>query len=244
MGYAGAAVLLVLFLARPSLAVIRDSWLPRDPRRRTAAILFYAPILLPILPALATRVSLLSLWNTPALNLLPVILLASPGVLLTREAVVKLAAGVSVFTVAVVLASPLVAGAILGRGVENYAAYGRQLAALAGREWQATTDRPLTIVAGLFKIVNTVAFYLPARPTTFADFSRYLSPDVDEARIAREGVVIICPAKDTFCMQHLEELASRGPAGRRTDVELRRHWLWLEGPAERFVIATVPGAHP
>ena len=85
---------------------------------------------------------------------------------------------------------------------------------------------------------------MPGRPTTFADFSRYLSPDVDEARIAREGVVIICPTNDAFCLPHLEELAARGPVARRTEVELRQRWLWLEGPAEHFVISTVPGAGP
>ena len=241
IGYASAAVILGLYLTRPSLKTIRDAFLPGDPVRRTTAILFYAPILLPIIPALATRVRLLSIWNTPALNLLPVMLLACPHVALGRRAVGKLAAGVTVFTLGVVLVSPIIAGVILERGVENYAAYGRQLAAAAEREWKATTDRPLKVVAGLFKIVNTAAFYMPARPTTFADFSRYLSPDVDEARIAREGAVVICPANDAFCMRHLEELAARRPEGRRTEVQLRRRWLWLEGPAERFVIATVPG---
>jgi 4-amino-4-deoxy-L-arabinose transferase-like glycosyltransferase len=242
VGYGGGAILLVLLLAKPPLRAIRDICLPGDPMRRTAAILFYAPILLPIIPALASRVRLLSLWNTPALNLLPVMLLASPCVVLARNAIVRLAAGVTAFTLGVVLVSPIIAGVILERGVENYAAYGRQLAARAEREWNATTDRPLKIVGGLFKIVNTAAFYMPTRPTTFADFSRYLSPNVDEALIAREGMVIICPAKDAFCMQHLEAIAARGPAGRRTEVTLRRRWLWLEGAAERFVIATVPGA--
>src|SRR5262249_47236389 len=103
IGYGGAALLLGFVLTRPSRTAIRDCWLPSNPMRRIAAILFYAPILLPIIPALAARVSLLSLWNTPALNLLPVMLLASPLVTLMRDAVIRLAVGVSIFTFGVVL---------------------------------------------------------------------------------------------------------------------------------------------
>ena len=51
--------------------------MPRD-ERRIAAILFWAPLLLPVVPALIKNINLLSLWNTPALNLLPVMLLGSP----------------------------------------------------------------------------------------------------------------------------------------------------------------------
>ena len=59
---------------RPSRAAIADSWFPRD-ERRGAAILFWTPLLLPFVPALIKGISLLSLWNTPALNLLPVMTL-------------------------------------------------------------------------------------------------------------------------------------------------------------------------
>ena len=76
-GYAAIAILLVLFFVRPSPAALADGALPRD-ERRSAAILFWTPLLLPLVAALITGASLLSLWNTQALNLLPVILLGSP----------------------------------------------------------------------------------------------------------------------------------------------------------------------
>ena len=244
IGYGSAALLVGFLLARPSRAAIRDSWWPGDPARRVAAVLFYLPILLPIIPALATRVSLLSLWNTPALNLLPVMMLASPLVMFTREAAIRLAVGVSIFTLGVVAVSPIIAAVILKRGVENYAAYGRQLAEVAEREWRAASDRPLKIVAGPFTIVNTAAFYMREEPTTYADFSRYLSPEVDEARIARDGAVVVCPTSDAWCMRNFDMMVARAPGGRRVELSLSRRWLWLDGPAERFVIATLPAARP
>src|SRR5262245_17443271 len=220
IGYGGAALLVGALLTRPSRAAIRDSWLPSDPARRVAAVMFYLPILLPIIPALATRVSLLSLWNTPALNLLPVMMLASPLVVFTRDAAIKLAVGVTIFTLGVVAVSPIVAAVILKRGVENYAAYGRQLAEAAEHEWRATSERPLKIVAGPFTIVNTAAFYVRDNPTTYADFSRYLSPDVDEERIAREGAVVVCPVSDAWCMRNFETMVARAPGGRRVELSL------------------------
>ena len=72
-------------------AALADGLLPRD-ERRIAAILFWTPLLLPVVPALIKNISLLSLWNTPALNLLPVMLLGSPLVVVPRVAVLRIAA--------------------------------------------------------------------------------------------------------------------------------------------------------
>jgi len=240
IGYSGVALLLVLVLAWPSLPAIGDSWLPRDRDRRTAAVLFYAPIGLPILAAAATKTSLLSLWNTPALGLLPVMMLASPLVVLTRAALVRMSAIATAISAIALLASPLIAGAILKHGTENYAAYGRLVAAAMEREWRQTTSAPLKIVAGPFVLVSTASFYVPDRPTTYADFSRYLSPWVDDARIARDGAAIVCPADDHHCLDLMNDIVVKGSPGRRTDVTLRRRWLFLDNVPAHFVIATVP----
>jgi hypothetical protein len=244
LGYAGTALLVVLALARPSLAAIRDAWLPRDPDRRTVAVLFWTPILLPVAIAIPTHVNLLSLWNTPALNLLPVIALASPLVVLTRAALTRLAAGVIAFTLVAVLVSPIVAAVILKHGVENHAAYARAVAAAADREWRATSDRPLKLLAGPFTLISTASFYLADRPSTFTDFFPHFSPWVSDARIAREGIVIMCPVNDDYCRGKLEEMVAARPRGRRTEVTVARHWLGLEGPPARFVIVTIPPAEP
>ena len=55
IGYASLSVILVAILVHPSLAAVRDSWFPREPARRSATILFWTPLLLPIPVALATR---------------------------------------------------------------------------------------------------------------------------------------------------------------------------------------------
>ena len=248
IGYVAPALIAVALMAHPSGPAVRDSWLPRDPARRTPTVLFWTPILLPVAVALAARINLLSLWSAPAFSLLPVMLLASPLVQLSRIAVLRLAAIVTLVTLLALLASPFVALAILKNGVENDAAYAKLAATAIESEWRATTPAPLRLVAGRFALADAAAFYLSDRPSTYADFgsefytaaSPDLSPWVNPERIAREGIAIVCGADDKQCLGDQARLAAAGPAGRRTETTLTRHWLGLAGAPQRFVIVTVP----
>ena len=236
--YAVGAIALVLVFARPSARALADGFFPRD-ARRSAATLFWTPLALPAVPAFVKNIVLLSLWNAPSLNLLPVMLLGSPRLALPRAALQRLAGVAVAFTLLAVAASPVIAYVILKRGVENDAAYARLVMQAAEREWRAVTDRPLKIVAGPFVLVSSAAFYGSDKPSTFADFSPYLSPWVDDARIAREGMVVMVATDNPwfdFTLKHIDAL----PAARRSEVTLARHWLWFEGAPKRFVIATVP----
>jgi 4-amino-4-deoxy-L-arabinose transferase-like glycosyltransferase len=236
--YAGAALLLVLVFVKPTRGAIADSWFPRDDRRN-AAVLFWTPLLLPFVPATIKGISLLSLWNTQALNLLPVMALASPRVVVPRVAVQRIAAVVTAVTLLIVLASPFVAFAILKLGVENDAAYARLVMQATEREWRQVTGKPLRLIAGPFVLVSTAAFYGTARPSTFADFSPYLSPWADDARIAREGIAVMV-ATDSPWFAVATKYIAAAPVARRTEVTLTRRWLGFESAAKTFVIAIVP----
>jgi 4-amino-4-deoxy-L-arabinose transferase-like glycosyltransferase len=240
VGYAALSLVLVAILVHPSLKAVRDSWITRDPQRRSLMILFWIPLLLPILVAIVTHTNLQSIWNEPALNLLPEMMLASGLVVVSRIAVRRLAAIVTAITLIIVAGSPLVALTILKVGVENSAVYARLAAEAAQREWRDTSDRPLRLVAGSFALASAAAFYIADKPSTYADFSPYLSPWVDDARLAREGVAIICTVDDEDCLRGMNKLVARGPAGRRSEVTLTRHWLGFASEPRNFVIATVP----
>ena len=240
IGYTVVALALVVVLIRPSLKALGDSLFATEPSRRAAMVLFWTPLVLPVIPALVTHTNLVSIWNIPALNLLPVALLGSPLVPVSRLAVRRIAAIVTGMTLVIVAASPLVALAILKRGVENNAGYAQLAAAAAERAWRETSSAPLRLVAGPLTLANSVAFYFADKPSAYIDFSRYLSPWVTPARIAREGIAIICPAADQLCLDHMNALAAAGPPGRRSEVTLTRHWLGFAGAPRRFVIATVP----
>jgi 4-amino-4-deoxy-L-arabinose transferase-like glycosyltransferase len=238
LAYAGAALLLVLLVVRPTRAAIADSWFPRDDRR-TATILFWTPLLLPLVPAIAKGISVISLWNTPALNLLPVLALASPLVAVSRASVLRLASIVTAATLLIVAVSPIVAFVILRQGVENDAAYVREVMQAAQREWRQVTDKPLRMIAGPFTLVSSAAFYGSDRPSTFADFSPYLSPWADEARVAREGAAVMIATTSPW-MHVASAYLAKVPVARRTEVTLTRRWLWFESAPKTFIIAIVP----
>jgi hypothetical protein len=250
IGYASVALALVIVLIRPSMKAVRDSWFTSEPTRRPATLLFWTPLLLPLIVAFVLQVNLISIWNSPSLSLLPVMMLASPLVVVSRTTLVRLAAIVTAITLIAVVISPLVAMTVLKTGVENDAAYTRLAAAAIEREWRQTTDSPLRLVAGPFALADSAAFYITDKPSTFADFgsikyssfSRNLSPWINRTRIVREGIAIICEAADDLCLKEMDQLTAAGPSGRRSELTLTRHWLGLEGSARRFVIATVPPA--
>ena len=79
-------------------------------------------------------------------DLLPVMLLGSPLVTVPRSTVLRIAGIVTVLTLLIVAASPLVAFALLKSGVENDAAYARLLMEATEREWHKDTDKPLKLI--------------------------------------------------------------------------------------------------
>ena len=138
------------------------------------------------------------------------------------------------------VASPIVAVTKLNAGVENDASYVPAAAVAIDREWQTATDRPLEILAGPFGLASSIAFTLKDRPSTFADFSPYLSPWVDAQTLLRKGLAVICPSRDTACVQNMDALAKNRPEARRVEVELTPRWLGFAGTPDRFVIAIMP----
>src|SRR5262245_3207550 len=205
-----------------------------------AAIIYWVPILFPIAFAAFSRTNLVSLWNTAALGLLPVVLLSSPLVELTRTAAARIAAFATIVSLASLVASPFVSAGKLIGAVENHALFIAPLVAEIETQWKATTNRPLEIVAGSFTLTSSLAFTLSDKPSTYADFSSYLSPWVDAAALMNKGIAAVCPVRDMVCMLNLENLASRRPPMRRVEVELTPCWLGLSGAPDRFVIAIMP----
>ncbi len=250
--YAIVPILLLLALTRPKLpGLVGDAVPTVGDDRRLPWTIFWLLILMPILGAALARVSLISLWSAPVYSLLAAVLVSSPSIKVTRETLAWFIVAVFAVSAVALAASPVVAALKLRSGVENQAAYTRLLAGELEKEWRLTTDRPLRIVAGPFESVHSTAFYLPGKPVTLvparafrfidsAEFARYISPWVDDARIAREGLAMFCPVGAGDCLDQMNRLAAAGPPGRRVEVTLAPRWLGLTGPAQRFLIATVP----
>ena len=112
-------------------------------------------------------------------------------------------------------------------GVPNYGDQYRLVAEAADRVWRDTTNRPLRIVGSYNNVLYGTLFYFPERPTTYEIVSPYLTPWVDAARIARDGILIYCPAAEVICMKPLDEWAARSPQARRQEVTISRDFLGI-----------------
>ena len=247
-GYASLAVVLALAATRPSRQAIGDTLWPAQPECRTAAFLFWVPLLLPVPVAALTGTRLLSLWNMPALGLLPVILLMSPLIVLPRRPLVHIAAVAMGISGAALLTSPLIAWRQLA-GVENHSNYARLLAAELQTEWRRATALPLKFVGGPFGLAAPMSFYLPGQPRTyyltelrvrFEHYMTYLAPWADRASIRRDGIAVACPSTDAFCLWAMNNFLILMSHKEPREVVLSRRWLGVEGPPARFTIAVVP----
>lgn len=235
--YAAATLILYWLGTRPSREGVADSLWPSDPLRRRAAILFWTPLLVPVAVAAAMRTTLVSLWNIPALNLLPVVLMSSPKIVLPRFSLKVIVIFAGLVPLVSIPFAPGVAWLRLKFGGENEASYARLVGELLSQEWKKTTDKPLRLMAGPFGLISTAAAYAPEKPSTFAEFDYYLSPWVDQERIDREGMAIVCVADFLHCLADIKRYAPDTP---RKDFIITRKWLGFESPPERFTVVILP----
>jgi 4-amino-4-deoxy-L-arabinose transferase-like glycosyltransferase len=237
VGYASVALLLWWLGTRASGSAIKDSLWPSDAIRRRAVYLFWLPMVVPVIVAIVRPTQLISLWNIPALNLLPAILLSSDKIVLPRFSVKVMAIVALGVPLALIPIAPGVAYFKLRHGAENYALYSALAGNAAAAEWHAKTSAPLQILAGPFGLVATATAYMPEHPIAYSDFSRYLAPWVTQERIDREGMAIVVPVKETSWVKQARRAAGDAPF---KEVSLSRRWLWFQSAPERFMIAIVP----
>ncbi len=238
IGYAAFPVLLALAVLRPSGAALADTLKPATPERRLAALVFWLPLLLPALLAPLFGIEINSLWTMSAWALLPVVLLSSPLIVVTRAAAAKIVTVAIVFPLLLLAASPFIASRINRGGVMPSAAHGRLVAERLAFAWHATTGLPLQFVGGDAVLTYAAGFYLPERPSVFPELNESISPWIDQTKLAHAGIALICVSDDRQCVQMIE--ARAGTTGRRFEIEVVREYFGVAGPSARYLIIIVP----
>jgi Dolichyl-phosphate-mannose-protein mannosyltransferase len=239
-GYVAVPVLIAAAATRPSGVAVADTLWPVDPPRRTVVVAFVLPLLLPVLAAVIARENVIPIWTIASMTLLPVVLLSSPLVTLSRPAAVRILAIAIAVPVVCVVAAPVVSLVVHLNGVANHGAHYRLVARDVEKVWRETTDRPLHIVGGSANLLYGSLFYFAERPSIYEIVSPQLTPWVDEARIAREGIALYCPAEDFVCMRALNARAARSVVGKRVEVDISRTFLGIADTPARYVIVTIP----
>jgi 4-amino-4-deoxy-L-arabinose transferase-like glycosyltransferase len=241
LAYAAPAVLMALVATQPSRAALIDTVMPAEDERRVVAVAFWAPLLLPIIAAVAAQSRVVALWSIGGLSLLPVILLSSPKVTVTR-AMARGVLGVAlVVPFAALAASPFVAYAIHRHGLDNYAAHYALVAEAVEQKWRNATGRPLKIFGSYDNLLYATSFYLNDHPRTFEIVTPRTTPWTTAQDVARDGIAMVCPVDHSGCMNALTNLRT-APSSSDDVVELRRTWMGIPGAPERFAIRIVPPA--
>jgi 4-amino-4-deoxy-L-arabinose transferase-like glycosyltransferase len=236
--FLAGSVAIVMLACRPGAAAARDMLLPRDADRRMMAVATWTALLAPVLMALALRTRLATLWTLPMWSMLPALLLSARGLQTTRSAAAGvLAVACAVPLIAIVL-SPAIAYVIHRDGVPNHASHYRLIAGAVEKAWRDVTPAPLRLFGSETNVVNGAGFYLRGKPLRIDIGGPQDTPWADDARIAREGIALVCAADDAICMHFLSRYA--GSAARRSAVTLSRSYFGIADAPTRYAIAIVP----
>src|SRR5499427_161137 len=194
--YVALPLVIVFTIARRSRAAVKDMAWPSSPPRRLAAAAFWAVLLAPALIAPLAGLRLVSLWSMSAFTLLPVMLLSSPLVAITRRDAVGVFALAVAFPFVMVAIAPAIAFAIHSAGPAPASAHGSLLAQPIEQLWRETTDRPLRIFSGFDELTDGASFYMPSHPLAVHLLDGTASPAMEE-RIARDGIALLCPVRSS-----------------------------------------------
>jgi hypothetical protein len=146
-----------------------------------------------------------------------------------------------VFPLVMIVLAPAI-GFAIHRGGAASEGHPSLLAEPVERLWRETTDQPLKLFASTDIFTYGVPFYLSSHPIAAHVLERAATPH-EEARIAKDGVALLCPMSAPACVAAANARAARSAAGKRSEIEVSHHYLGNEGRSARYlVIAIAPTA--
>jgi hypothetical protein len=240
--YLALPVIATLVAAHPSVAAIVDAIWPLEPERRILVVAFSAPFLIAALVAMLLEIEISSLWMISTMTLFPVVVLSSPLITMPRRAAVNLLGLAIIVPFIMVALSPLVAFATALKGTSNDdQTHYRLIARAVEQAWHEDTQQPLRIIGGDRGITDGIVFYFSNLPSTFDIINPAQTPWVDEARIEREGMSMVCSEEYNHCVNVMKSYADRFPSTKMRDVTLAsRHFGLLDTPVLYHIVVILP----
>jgi 4-amino-4-deoxy-L-arabinose transferase-like glycosyltransferase len=249
IAYVSVPLVFVFAATRPGRAALSDMAWPVTPERRLVALAFWATLLLPPLIAIFTWIRLNSLWTMSAWTLLPVMLLSSPRVAISRRDAVRVLAVAVLLPFVMVALAPAIAFGIHRAGPAPDAALSSVLVGPIEQLWHATTDSPLKVFAGYDDFTDGVAFYMRSHPLAAHVLDGPISPAMEQ-RVRHDGIAMLCPVRArapsgaASCVDAANSLAARFPKGKQQEVEVSRRYFGVEGTPARYLLLAIPPQQP
>ena len=222
----------LIFLAalRPSRAALADILWPAEGLSRQAWILLLVPLILPALVNLAVPYRLTAAWTSPNWAVLPIVLYGARALPIDERATVRAGLVTAAVTLAILIASPIIACVRLTNGPDPYRPHFREVAEIG----ENLAGRPVELIWGSEGIVSGLPFYLPkARPLMVGPLSAE-----GRAEIAAHGLLIVCTSADDGCRQNAKAFIDAGAPGKT--LTLTRSFLGFSSPPVSFQITAVP----
>ena len=233
LGYVALPLVIVALMARKP-AVLADAAWPHDDDRRLAAAAFWAPLLLPVVGAIAGRTEITSLWSMSAWTLLPVLLL-SPQAFGVHPAETQRLLGIAIVVpILMLVASPAIALFTRDR-VDPAVAQARLLAREVDRDWKNTTPDILRFVGGDPSLVDGVVTWSADRPRALTNM-----PAPPASEVKRGGMVLVCPSQNAGCKVTAEAAAQQTPGSRTFESTIVRGVWGKLGAPQAYTIVVVP----
>jgi len=169
-----------------------------------------------------------------AWTLLPVLLLSSHSVRLSRLHVRWIVGFAILLPLVMLPIAPAVAWVAFKRGLPPQLTQTRMLAEEVETAWHVVTSEPLRYVSGTADLAYGVATYAHDRP--------HALPRLQERPrgARRSGVALICGATDDACTMQASQIANLDPASRKLQIELIRNYLGISGQPQAYLVFTVP----
>jgi Dolichyl-phosphate-mannose-protein mannosyltransferase len=219
-----------------ALAGLWHRLLARD--RWWLLILAGGPFLLTLLLGSLGYVKVAITFMIPTVFMMPLVAMLAIEPALTPAAVRGVVRALSLLLLAALLTAPAIAYGTFRFKVKGAIDVNPLAARDAARIWKETFGLPLRIVSGTEKYSLAQPFYGPDSPSEFSHFRFDEAPWITAERIGREGLLAICVATDTGCLQQARAYAHAGT--REFKTSLQRTLFGVAGPQVDLIYVLTP----
>jgi hypothetical protein len=197
----------------------------------------------PPLGAMAFMVYIKSDWGIPLLFLVPLALLAIPGLRLRRIALLNLAASWFVISLIVLAAAPsIVAHEVATQRNEGVYRARSELARELTELWRMRFPSRLPVVAAYGDTNQIVTFYSPDHPAPLTPDEPWSSGLTSLEEATRSGFIGVCETGDWKQQKCEAWMKAHAGNGERLIVTTRRFFMGGAGPASVWSVVIVPPA--
>jgi hypothetical protein len=237
IAFVSVPIAIVLLAARPRTNTLLEIVWPANQSYRFIALAFWTTLVMPIVPALLWGIHIDAIWTMPAWTLLPVLLLSSHSVRLSRRSVRRIVGIAVLLPLAVLPVAPVAALVAFKRGLPAQLTQTRMLAERVEAAWHTATSERLKYVGGNPDLAYGVVAYARGRPRELPTL-----PALQPALLQSSGFALVCKVTDDLCTQQSNQVASLNPTSQKIQIELARPFLGIAGRPQHYLLVLVPPA--